>query len=230
MMIHRILPLVGLQLLFSAAGSAKEIEELGIVRIRTETSDAQAHAYSTGTHLGNGLILTCGHCAASMTKDRTVEVQILSALTWKAVRKVRGTIIHSDRAAELGLIRLAAGHGLKAGFELAPRGYRVVPGDTVVSYNWYRDDHGEMLYSVTSHVTHVNRYLGAENIETSGRPEAGSSGAPLVTKRGGLVIGITHGALVHEDRGLHTSVEALYRFMDRQGSHAQEAVRITEKF
>lgn len=226
MRVCRILTLVVLQLAFTASVSnATDPEELGIVRIRAVTSYDQMYAHSTGTHLGDGLILTCGHCAKSMAPEAAVEVQILSAQTWRRVRTVKGTIIYTDHAAELGLIRLEPGHGLYAAFELAPRGYPVVPGDIVVGYDWQQDDAGEMLYSVNRRVTYINRYLGAENIETTGRPAPGTSGAPLVTKRNGLVIGITHGALVHEDRGLYTSVEALYRFLDQQRAHGQVLAR-----
>ena len=200
-----------------------ESAELGIVRIRATTSDYRGHAYSTGTHLGDGWILTCGHCSKSMADGGIVEVQILSSTTGRATRKVRGRVVYSDAEAELGLIRLENGHGLYAAFELAPRGYRVLPGDEVVGFDWQAVGDGERLYSITRHVTFVNRYLGAANIETTGRPRIGSSGAPLVSKRDGRVIGVTHGALVHEDGGLYTATAAIYQFLEKQRRNERTA-------
>ena len=98
-------------------------------------------------------------------------------------------------------------------------------GDDVIGYDWHYGGNGEILYAVSRRVTHLNRYLGTDNIETTGKPGVGSSGAPLVMKRDGLVVGITYGALVHEERGLYTGVEAVFQFLDKRQRNDSELVQ-----
>lgn len=187
--------------------------ELGIVRINAELSDG-AIASFTGTHLGDGWILTCGHCCEA--RNRRVDVRILSSSSWVTSRRVRGTIVCHDEDADIGFIRLERRHGLRTAYRLAPRDYRLKPGDPVWAYDWQqlRGDTVK-LYPIIRTITAINAYVGADNIETSGLPKPGASGGPLVVQRDRWIVGVTTSGNLDHARGIHTGLKPIHRLMDR---------------
>lgn len=195
----------------------EEFRELGIVRVSVAALDGHGRSYSTGTHLGHGLIVTCGHCAETARYGEPARIDLLESVWWTPDRTVNGKFVYSDPHSDLGLIQLDRGHGLTTQYQLAPRGYSIEVGDEVIAYDWSHGATPERLYSVARHVTHVNRYLGPSNIETTGQPLPGSSGGPLILRKNGLIIGVTSGALIGEDRGLYTGLEAIYQALDATG-------------
>ncbi|MCA9047832.1 MAG: trypsin-like peptidase domain-containing protein [Planctomycetaceae bacterium] len=188
-------------------------QELPVVRIRASGPHG-GYAYATGAHIGNGLVLTCGHCVESAVAAGAVDVGVVSSAAGRVVRQVRGRIVSFDPESDLGLVLLEPEHGLTAALQLAGRDYQVVPGDDVYAFEWSREMNGDRLSYRERQVTAVNRYLGSANLETTGRPEGGSSGGPLLTKHGLRIVGITQGALVSENRGLYVGLEAIYRALD----------------
>lgn len=186
--------------------------ELGIVRIKAVISE-DVSAWFTGTHLGDGWILTCGHCCES--KRRLVDVQILSRRTQTPVRTVRGIIVCHDPTADVGFIRLERSHGLRTRYRLAPADTELFAGDEVTAYDW-RTRHGEeQLYPVNRLVTGINVYVAPDNIETSGMPKDGASGGPLVLPASGRIVGVTTAANIDDGRGIHTGLRPVYRLFER---------------
>lgn len=189
-------------------------DELGIVHIHAVNANSIGHSISTGSHLGEGWVLTCGHCVRSSATGMDVEIEIYSDETGRATRTVPGTIVYFDRQSDIGLIRLRPGHALATSYRLAPRGSVLAPGDDVIGFDWVDGLQGEQLVAIEKKVTYINRYLGPENIETTVRPKGGSSGGPLVLRDGGWIVGVTQGALVGSDRGLYVGLEAIYRALE----------------
>lgn len=187
-------------------------DELGIVRIKAELSDI-ATAYFTGTHIGDGLILTCGHCCES--KRRDVEVRILSERDQTWSRNVRGVIVCYDHDADVGLIQLERNHGLRAAYQLAPRGFRLYRGDEVVACDWRDFNDQEQLYAVNSRITGINLYMAPDNIETTSMPRDGASGGPLFMRHSRRIIGVTTAANIDDRRGIHTGLEPIYRLLEQ---------------
>ena len=186
--------------------------ELGIVRITAVLPDG-AVALFTGTHLGDGWVLTCGHCCEA--RNQRVDVRILSSKTWTPVRRVKGTVICHDQEADVGFIRLTPQHGLRTAYRLAPRDYRLRPGDAVSAYDWRKVNDREQLYSITRRVTGINVYVAPGNIETSGLPKPGASGGPLVVQKDGWIVGVTTSGNLDDRRGIHTGLSPIYRLIDR---------------
>ncbi|MBT6158255.1 MAG: trypsin-like peptidase domain-containing protein [Planctomycetaceae bacterium] len=203
-------------LLFLAA--PVDAADLGLVRIRTHLTNGDI-VYFTGAHIGNDLILSCGHCcqAASGPGARS-EVLILSADTWMPYRRTTASVLCLNHEADVGLLRFDKPQTLKTAYKLAPRGHKVQAGDGVFAYTWRPQNRSEHLFSLRQVVTDVNRYLGPANIETTGLPRGGDSGGPLIHDKTRWIIGVTSAADHHNRRGLYCGLSPIYDLLDHCSS------------
>ena len=62
----------------------------------------------------------------------------------------------------------------------------------------------------------INRYLGENNFEVSGRPEQGRSGGGLFNSEGKL-IGVLNSAIGEENAGLYGGINFIHKYLDSLG-------------
>lgn len=190
-------------------------EDLGIVRVITPAKPGRPSGSFTATHLGRGILLTCGHCCRYAGGPGSgVKVEILSAEKRTATRMEAGAILCLDDSADVGVIRLDPTAVLSVAYRLAPRDYRVAPFTPVIQYTW-GEPGGRTLHSVRSRISAVNQFVGPANLETSQAPVQGDSGAPLVSLNDGFIIGVTTGADPWGRFGVHAGTTAIHDLLDR---------------
>jgi len=185
-------------------------EDLGIVRVVTRATRDKPSGHFTATHVGNGLLLTCGHCCRYAGGPQAgVDVRILAMEERTPIRTETGTVLCLDQAADVGFIRFDREDVLSTAYALAPQSYALSVGLPVLQYTW-KVPGGERLYSVRSTISSVNLFLGPANIETLRAPVQGDSGAPLVSRADGCIIGVTTGADPWNRFGVHAGVAAVH--------------------
>lgn len=190
-------------------------EDLGIVRVVTRPAADKSVGHFTATHLGDGLLLTCGHCCRHAGGAGVlVDVRVLSREDRELGRTEPGVVLCHDESVDLGFIRLTRPEALMTSYELAPRDISLATGQPVLQYTW-KDPAMGRLYSVRSFITQVNLFQGPQNIETKFAPVQGDSGAPLVDRQTGTIIGVTTGADYWNRFGVHTGITAVYDLATR---------------
>jgi hypothetical protein len=190
-------------------------EDLGIVRVVTHATPDKPSGHFTATHVGNGLLLTCGHCCRYAGGPQTrVDVRILAMEERTPFRTETGTILCLDQAADIGFIRFDRVDALSTAYALAPQDYPLMVGLPVLQYTW-KVPGGDRLYSVHSTVSAVNMFLGPANIQTLRAPVQGDSGAPLVGRADGCIIGVTTGADPWNRFGVHAGIATVYELAAR---------------
>lgn len=203
-------PLLFVLLVMAPIPSSAYAEDLGIVRVVTRPAADKSIGHFTATHLGGGLLLTCGHCCRyAGGVGAIVDVRILAREDRQLGRQVTGSVICQDEAADIGFIRLSDPKSLTVSYVLAERDASLAIGQPVLQYTW-KDPSLGRLYSVRSVITQVNLFQGPQNIETKFAPVQGDSGAPLVDRTTGKIIGVTTGADYWNRFGVHTGVAAVY--------------------
>lgn len=189
-------------------------EDLAIVRVNTRPEPGQGASLFTATHLGNGVLLTCGHCCrAAGGPGAKVDIQILSAADWKPYRSAPATVSCQNDAADVGVMLFDHRDAMRAACTLAPRDYDVEVGTPVVVYTW--SPTGKQLRSIPTAITNVNLFRGAPNLETKQAPVPGDSGAPLILRGDRLVIGVTTGADYWSRFGVHAGLNAVHDVLQR---------------
>jgi hypothetical protein len=181
------------------------------VRLRIE--DDNGNSVGSGTIIdarsGEALIITCGHVFRDAVKGGHIWVDLFGP---GAPQGVLGKMIDFDLNAEIGLIRIETNYPVTAA-RLAPAGYSVHKGDEVVSVGC---DGGADATPRQTHVTSINRYVGAPNLQVAFQPVQGRSGGGLFTPDG-LVVGVCYAADPEAGEGLFAALPALQAILDREG-------------
>jgi hypothetical protein len=192
-----------------------EAEDLGIVRVVTRPEPGKPSGHFTATHLGHGILLTCGHCCRyAGGPGIAVDVHVLSLAERTSYRTEPATVLCLDEAADLGLIRLDRPASLPIAYVLAPRDHSIGVGQHVLQYTWQTPG-GSVLHSLVSEITTVNMFAGAANLETRHASVQGDSGAPLVCREDGMIIGVTTGADSWGRFAVHTGLKPIHDLLQR---------------
>lgn len=214
--------LCSLPLLLIGAG---RVEEAAVVRIEARSADGTLIVLSTGSHVGGGLILTCGHCCRTAGgRGAKAVAHIYSSRTLSYSRTVPITILCYDRDADAGLMRFDEPETLKSTLELAPRRHEVRVGELVRVYGWRGMGNAEQLYASREQIVSLNFFLGPDNIETTGVPIPGASGGPLVKLNDDLIIGVTSAADMTNGRGVYCGLEPIYKLIEHAARHPVERI------
>ena len=178
------------------------------VRIRVDEGNTTAHGTGTivDVHGSQALILTCGHLFRDMNPQSQLSVDLFAG-TPKERRVAAELVDYSidDSDADVGLITIQLPVPI-APVEVLPRAQVLKPGQPVFSFGC---DHGADPSLRESQITHVNRYLGAANVEISGAPAVGRSGGGLFDSRGRL-IGVCNAANEPENEGIYAGPNVFY--------------------
>ncbi|OYW16749.1 MAG: hypothetical protein B7Z55_13940 [Planctomycetales bacterium 12-60-4] len=196
-------------------GRAADETDLGIVRV-VAAPPGKGTAQFTATHLGQGLLLTCGHCCRySGGPQSPVTVQILSLRDRRPYRTTPGRVTCYDNKVDVGFIQLDDPKALTTAYELAPADFATPLGTGVLQYGWSQEL--VQLQSVRTVITSVNLFDGPANLETRDHPHPGDSGAPLVDLKTGKVIGVTTGVDAWDRFGVHCGIAPIHELMVRCG-------------
>jgi thioredoxin len=158
---------------------------------------------------GEALIITCGHMFRDAAKDGKIWVDLFGPA---APQAVEGKLIDYDLKSEVGLVRITTTYPVKVA-RLAPAGYVVRSGDQVISVGC---DGGADATARETHVTSINRYAGAANLEVAFQPVQGRSGGGLFTPDG-LIVGVCYAADPEAKEGLFTALPALCDELEHVG-------------
>lgn len=194
--------------------SVRNGEILRMNRSRILSSTVRIRVYADGEGNGTGtlvdsrsghaLILTCGHLFSEFKKGDSISVDVFTS---EGVVTLPGNYVHHDRERDLGLLTLAFSGEIEtspvAGLDCELR--KGMPVTTCGCSN------GESPTLQQGRVTHLNRYLGPSNIETSAVPVPGRSGGGMFTEKGEL-IGVCFAADPEEQEGLFTSLSEIHAY------------------
>lgn len=177
------------------------------VRIRVDEGNTTAHGTGTivDAHGSQALILTCGHLFRDMNPSSQLSVDLFAG-TPREQRVPAQLVDFSVEDEDIGLITISLPVAI-APVEILPRQEAVNTGQSVFSFGC---DHGQDPSLREASVTHVNRYLGAANVEISGAPAVGRSGGGLFDRRGRL-IGVCNAANEPENEGIYAGPDVFYR-------------------
>lgn len=210
-------------LVWGAMTATSAAKDVAIVRLEAKGENGRVLVLSTGTHIGNGLILTCAHCCkASGGRGAKAVAHIPSSKTLVVQRTVPVTVMCYDRDADVGLMVCDDKEAIDTSYELAPRGYELRAGSRVHIYGWNGGGKAETLFSAEQKITRVNPYMGAANIEITGVPRQGMSGGPLVTADDLLIVGVAVAADPMNNRGIYCGLEPIYKLLEHHAKHPFE--------
>jgi thiol-disulfide isomerase/thioredoxin len=181
--------------------------------VRLKIEDDTGNSVGSGTIIdaraGEALIITCGHVFRDAAKDGRILVDLFGP---DAPHALVGHLIDYDLKSEVGIISIRTSYPLVAA-RLAPPGYTVKQADRVISIGC---DSGADATVKEAHVTSINRYAGAPNLEVDFQPVQGRSGGGLFTPDG-YVVGVCYAADPEGHEGLFSALPALCDELDRAG-------------
>lgn len=183
------------------------------VRIRTQQDNTSGHGTGTivAAHGPEALVLTCGHLFRDMQPGAKLTVDLFAGTPRQAT--VLGQLL--DFQAEdqdIAILSLELPVAIEP-VEILPQGQSLKIGQPVFSMGC---DHGNDPTRRDSRITHVNRYLGAANIEIAGAPAVGRSGGGLFDHQGRL-IGVCNAACSQDDEGIYAGADVIYKQLARAG-------------
>ncbi len=183
-------------------------------RSRILSSTVRIRVYADGEGNGTGtlidsrsdhaLILTCGHLFSEFKKGDSISVDIF---TTDGVVTLPGNYVHHDPERDLGLLTLAFSGEIETS-PVAGLDYELRKGMPIATCGC---SNGENPTIQQGRVTHLNRYLGPSNIETSAVPVPGRSGGGMFAETGEL-IGVCFAADPEEQEGLFTSLSEIHAY------------------
>ena len=190
--------------------NAESDARLMAASVRLRIQDPQGRSCGSGTIIdarnGEALILTCGHIFRDSNGEGRIEVDLFGP---NAAEGIQARLISFDLIRDIGLLTIHTS-GPVTVVPVAPPGYRVKPGDPVVSIGCNNGDRPSVRHS---RVTSLNRYQGPDNVQVAGLPVEGRSGGGLFSEDGRL-IGVCNAA-DHEDKeGLFAALTVAYKELD----------------
>jgi hypothetical protein len=182
------------------------------VRIRVDEPTHEAIGTGTiiDTHQGEVLVLTCGH----LFRDTQGRTPILVETFFGGMPRTYQATLIDFRADEtdIGLISFRADGPVPIA-RLMDHREMLREGDRVFSWGC---DNGAKPSQRDSHITKLNRYLGAPNVEVMGKPVQGRSGGGLFNSKGEL-IGVCYAADDELNEGLYNAPEVVYQQLMKLG-------------
>jgi len=181
--------------------------------VRLKIEDETGNSVGSGTIIdaraGEALIITCGHVFRDAAKDGRILVDLFGP---DAPHALVGHLIDYDLKSEVGIISIRTNYPVVAA-RLASPNYTVRQADRVISVGC---DGGADATAKDAHVTSINRYAGAANLEVDFQPVQGRSGGGLFTPEG-YVVGVCYAADPEGHEGLFSALPALCDELDRAG-------------
>jgi hypothetical protein len=185
--------------------------------VRIGIEDGSTLSYGTGTiidqHGHEVLVLTCGHLFRDLSPAAQVSVDV--PCRGQFMKIVASVVDFHAQDVDIGLLSFKLSEPIDgmAVANLLPRGTKLTENETVCSVGC---DHGANPSRRDSHITKINRYLGAPNVEVAKAPVQGRSGGGLFNARGEL-IGVCYAADTQLDEGLYNGPEVVYAQLERLG-------------
>lgn len=181
------------------------------VRIRVEESNTLAHGTGTivAVHGSEALVLTCGHLFRDMLPGSTLTVDLFAG-TPRQTNVVARLIDYQAQGEDIALLSIQLPVAIEP-VPILPVSEAVQKGQPVFSFGC---DHGKDPTRRDTRVTHINRYLGAANIEIAGAPAVGRSGGGLFDQQGRL-IGVCNAACNEDDEGIYAAGDVIYKQLAR---------------
>ncbi len=196
-------------------------ERLLSATVRLRIEDPRGYSCGSGTIVdareGQALILTCGHLFREAGADARIEVDIFGPTPMERIparlKHYRAPKTNGfDPTADLALVVISA-PGPLAVARIAPSGYRPAKGATVTSVGC---DSGKPPTVCACHVTAIDKFAGAPNVETSEVPVQGRSGGGLFSSEGYL-IGVCNAANPSDNEGIYAALDSIHFDLDQQG-------------
>lgn len=179
--------------------------------VRLRVVDASGISKGTGTIVdargGYALVLTCAHIFRDSGGKGQIEVDLFGPLQGKTVA---GRLIDFDLTNDVAILSIPLDAPATVA-RIAPEGYRVGPGDPVISCGC---SHGADATLLRSRITAVDRYLNWPNLSIAGESVEGRSGGGLFTDDG-LLIGVCNARDPQLREGLYSALPAVHRILDR---------------
>lgn len=189
---------------------AKSDVRLIAASVRLRIEDPQGHSCGTGTIIdarkGEALVLTCGHIFRDSQGKGRIDVDLFDG---DGTRRVSAELISYNLERDIGLLCIRT-PGPVGCARVAPPGYRVSPGDPVITVGCNNGDRPSVHHS---RVTSLNRYEGPANLQVAGLPVEGRSGGGLFSQRG-LVIGVCNAADRADREGFYAALEVIHQQLD----------------
>ncbi|QDU95717.1 trypsin-like peptidase domain-containing protein [Lignipirellula cremea] len=191
---------------------AEQIALFSTVRLKIE--DSTGYSFGTGTvidmHGDEALVLTCGHLFRDSAGKGRISVELFHP---QAQGALPGRLISYDADQhDIGFVSFRPGMPLEPVRVGGPNLQSAV-GSKVFSIGCNR---GADATIRRSHVTHVNRYGGPDNIEVAGEPIQGRSGGGLFNAAGEL-IGVCNAADPKDNEGVYAALKSVQFHLDRIG-------------
>jgi hypothetical protein len=159
------------------------------------------------TRSGDVLILTCGHIFRDSKGKGKITVDLFGP---GAPKGVVGQLIGYDHdKRDIGLVSIRPGCAVKV-VHVAPKGFQLAKGDKVITVGCNNGGDPTVL---ESHVTSVDKFLGAPNVQVAGQPVQGRSGGGLFTPEG-LVVGVCNAADPADNEGLFAAPATIQAQLD----------------
>jgi thiol-disulfide isomerase/thioredoxin len=183
------------------------------VRIKTQQDNTSGHGTGTivALHGPEALVLTCGHLFRDMQPGAKLTVDLFAGTPRQTT--VLGQLLDFQaKDQDIAILSLELPVAIQP-VEILPQGQSLKIGQPVFSLGC---DHGNDPTRRDSQITHVNRYLGAANIEIAGAPAVGRSGGGLFDHQGRL-IGVCNAACSQDDEGIYAGADVIYQQLARAG-------------
>jgi len=179
--------------------------------VRLRVVDPTGISKGTGTIVdsrqGHALVITCAHIFRDSQGKGQIEVDLFGPNRGKTVP---GRLIDFDLNNDVAVLSIEI-DGPVAVARIAPQGYRVGPGDPVISCGC---NHGADATLLRSRITAVDRYLNWPNLSIAGESVEGRSGGGLFTDDG-LLIGVCNARDPQLREGLYSGLPAVHQLLDR---------------
>lgn len=179
--------------------------------VRLRVVDQTGISKGTGTIVdarqGQALVVTCAHIFRDSQGKGQIEVDLFGPNRGKTAP---GRLIDFDLNNDVAVLSIEV-DGPVAAARIAPQGYRVGPGDPVISCGC---NHGADATLLRSRITAVDRYLNWPNLSIAGESVEGRSGGGLFTDDG-LLIGVCNARDPQLREGLYSGLPAVHQMLDR---------------